>query len=464
MSRYLQQLLQAMRRAFSREAAFGWFVVAFAGFVTRNDTYGVSSIVRALLLLPVCYLPLLHFFHSSAWTAETLMLQWRMWLVKQNVAHLQDDRIILVGDHTKVVKDGRKMPEIETLHQDSETGSKPSYFRGHHWACISLLIKAKDKFFGAPMWAEIHRESLGEKRSTRIVNQAGAMVQSLECSAYLVLDAFFAAGPVFLASAQYAGQLLILTRAKKNIVAYLDPVKKDDPGPGRPRQYGEKLKLMELFDSWADGFETAEALVYGKVESVRYLILDLIWKPVKGKLRFILVESSHGRIILITSDMQMQMQTALDLYCRRVTVETLFDSLKNLLGGMAYHFWSKYLEPSSRRPTRNKKRKMTSSRPDKTENTLSAIEKFVAVQLVVLGTLQLLACLFGKEIHASARCWLRTPCGEIPSVFVTRNAVANIIRRNLITFGKDWITQVILGKQKQVDKTIENDTPLDEAA
>lgn len=461
---YLEQLLKALRPAFSRKATFAWFVAAFAGLMVRNDNYGVSSIVRALWLAPVCYQSLLHFFHSTAWSAEALMIQWRKWLLNQNLAHLQDGRIILVGDHTKVVKDGRKMPEIETLHQDSETGSKPSYFRGHHWACISLLIRTKDKFFGAPLWAEIHRESLGEKRSTRIVSQAGVMVQSFERQAYLVLDAFFAAGPVFLASARYAGQLLILTRAKKNVVAYLDPVTKDDPGPGRPRQYGEKLKLMKLYESWADHFQTAEALVYGKMEEVRFLAVDLIWKPVKGKLRFILVESSHGRIILITSDRQMKMQTALDLYCHRVTVETLFDVLKNLLGGMAYRFWSKYLEPSSRRPTKNKKWKATSSRPDKTENTLMAIEKFVAVQLLVLGALQLLACLHGSEIHASARCWLRTPCGETPSVFVTRNAVTNIIRKNLITFGKDWITQIILGQQKLVDETIENDVSSIEAA
>ena len=464
MGLYLEQLLKAMRPAFSREAAFWWFVVAFAGFVTRNDNYGVSSIVRALWLSPVYYPALLHFFHSSAWTTQTLMEKWRLWLGKQEVVHMLNDRVILVGDHTKVVKDGRKMPAIETLHQDSETGSKPSYFQGHHWACISLLIKAGNKFFGAPIWAEIHRESLGEKRTTRIVNQAGSIVQSLEQKAYLVLDAFFAAGPVFLASAVYKGQLQILTRAKKNVVAYLDPVRKDAPGPGRPPMYGDKLKLMEMFDDRPDSFKTIEAIVYGKTERVSYLILDLIWKPVKGKLRFILVQSSHGRIILMTSDMHMQMIPAIDLYCHRITVETLFDSLKNTLGGMAYHFWSKYLEPSSRRPIKNKDRKAKSTRPDKTENTLSAIEKFVAVQMVVLGMLQLLACRFGKEIHASARCWLRTPCGEIPSVFVTKNALSNIIRSNLMTFGKDWITQIILRKQKHVDKVTEKDRLMDDAA
>jgi len=455
MKQYLEETLAAMRPAFTREAAFLWFVAAFAGFVTRTDNFGVTSIVRALWLDPAAYNNLLNFFGSSAWSAETLMLKWRQWLAMQNVAHAVGDRLVLVGDHTKVVKDGRKMPEVETLHQDSETGSKPSFFRGHHWGCVSLLIKARNKCFGAPLWAEIHRESLGEKRTTRIVNQAGRIAESLRHNAYLVLDAYFAAGPVFMAAHHYGGRLLILTRAKKNAVAYLDPPPETDPSKRGPkRKYGQKLKLMELFDDRPEWFDITEALVYDKVETVRCLVLDLMWKPVKGKLRFILVESSRGRIVLMTSDMNMEWRLAINLYCHRVVVETLFDSLKNLLGGMAYHFWSQYLEPASRKPKRNGKRERVSSRPEKTEETLAKIEKFVAVQMVVLGTLQLLACKFGTEIHGQANCWLRTPCGEIPSVFVTKTALARMITRNLLTLGKDRITQIILAKQNPIDKAL----------
>ena len=69
---YLDGLLRALRPAFTRQATFAWFVVAFAGVVTRQDVYGVSSIVRALSLAPVYYPALLHFFHSTAWTAERL--------------------------------------------------------------------------------------------------------------------------------------------------------------------------------------------------------------------------------------------------------------------------------------------------------------------------------------------------------------------------------------------------------
>ena len=45
---------------------------------------------------------------------------------------------------------------------------------------------------------------------------------------------------------------------------------------------------MELHDDWQEKFETVETSVYGKIETARYLAIDLLWKPVKGKVRFFL--------------------------------------------------------------------------------------------------------------------------------------------------------------------------------
>lgn len=443
---YLETLLHAMRPAFSRRAAFAWLVVAFTGFVMRTDTLGVSSIVRALSLPPPCYLALLHFFHSTAWDVETLLACWWHYLARQEGAVRVGARIVLLGDHTKAPKDGRRMPEVCTLHQDSETSSKPSFFRGHHWGCLGLLLQAGKKYFATPLWAQIHREDAPEPRTTAIVTLAARIAQALGSSAYLVLDAFFAVGPVFQVAAQ-ASTLHILTRAKRNVVAYEHPARPQERPPGRPRQYGTKRKLNALFDEWASAFQTAQAVVYGEAETVRYLTLNLIWKPIARTLRFILVESSRGRIILMTSDLDLDPLVAIGLYARRVRIETLFDAIKNILGAMRYHFWSKYLEPSSRRPARRNTPRPTSSRPRKTLDTLAAIEKFVQVQLIVLGALQLLAQRFAPEIRGKARCWLRTPCGEIPSEFVTRHALTNVLRENILTFAKNSITRIILDKQ-----------------
>jgi hypothetical protein len=127
--------------------------------------------------------------------------------------------------------------------------------------------------------------------------------------------------------------------------------------------------------------------------------------------------------------------------------ESLFDSVKNLLGGLAYHFWSKYLEPVSRRPRRGSHPAPVSSRPDRTANTLAAIEKFLALHLIVLGTLQLLAATFGDAVREQARCWLRTPSGAVPSDFVSRTALANLLLANIRVLAENPVIALIRRRQ-----------------
>jgi len=451
---YFQKLLLSTRPAFSRNASFCWFVIAVVGFTMRSDTYGVSSIIRVLFLAPQCYTSLLHFFHSAAWNVTTFLPYWWFWLQRQNIEHRVNDRIVLTGDHTKNVKDGRKIPAVETLHQDSETSSKPSYFRGHHWGFIGLLTSVKNKFWSTPLWAEIHRGDLEEKRSTRIVTMAKTILQTIQLPGYLVLDAFFSVGPVFLAARTATdADLHIVTRAKKNVTAYLPAKKKKKGKRGRNPIYGKKLKLMKLFDYKQFRFSTMNAEIYGCMENIRYLDLNLLWKPVKDFVRFILVESSHGRIIIMTTDLALSVDTAIFLYCKRASIETLFNSLKNLLGGLRYHFWSKYLQPSSRRPLKKSASEPVSRKPGKTQITLEAIEKFVAIQIVILGTLQMLALRFPKEIIAKANCWMRTPPENIPSEFMTKIALVNILNSNIAGFAKNMITQVILTKRANKRKS-----------
>ena len=216
-----------------------------------------------------------------------------------------------------------------------------------------------------------------------------------------------------------------------------------------PQKYfdGQKLKLMDLFDARPHDFLSAKAIVYQQQETVRYLVLDLIWKPAKGLVRFILIETPRGRLILMSSDLTLSALQALSLYTARVRIESLFASVKNLLGGLAYHFWSKYLAPVSRRPTRGTHPSPVSTRPDRTANTLAAIEKFMALHLIVLGTLQLLAATCADAVREHARCWLRTPSGSVPSDFVSRAALANLLHANLCGLAKNPVIESIQRKQ-----------------
>jgi len=459
MFNYLCLFFKFIRPAFSRESTYSWFVIIFIGFIMRTDTFGVTSIVRGLSLCPTHYSSLLHFFHSSAWNVEGIMELWWNWLKKEEMAYLVDDRLVIVGDHTKVAKDGRYMPAVTTLHQDSETGSKPSYFRGHHWGCISVVAFMCNRYFSIPLSASIQEglegighDCEGKSKTSWIVEMAIDVAKKTGMKSILTLDAFFAVGPVFEAAAKSLlneDQLVhIIVRAKKNITAYIPAMPELQKKVGAKKKYGEKLKLMNIFESTIAcfSFSSAQANIYGNEETVKYLALNLLWKPIKSQLRFILLESSRGRIIIISSDLSINPITAIELYCRRVTIETMFNVLKNILGGLQYHFWSSYLKRASRSPVKKILIKQSSSDNKKTLCTLMAIEKFVNIQLLVIGMLQLISMKFKGEVLSQANCWLRTANKLSPSEFVTKTALQNIMKLKLCAFSNNAIIKIIQEK------------------
>ena len=99
---------------------------------------------------------------------------------------------------------------------------------------------------------------------------AAELVPALGRRCLLVLDAYFAVGPVFAilrTVRDAAGRRLVhvVTRAKSNVVAYAD-APPPTGRPGRPREYGEKLALIELFDKRLSSFEQARIELYGQVK------------------------------------------------------------------------------------------------------------------------------------------------------------------------------------------------------
>ena len=249
-------ILENFRPCFSRVASYQWFLVIMIGLVVRGDHYGVSSIVRWLSLTPGCYWTMLHFFHSTGWTLEGLLWCWWSYCFQDPLCLKVQGRSVMIGDHTNQPKDGRKMPGVTTIHQDSETSSKPSYFRGHVWGFVALVVESAQKYFALPLWGELNMEERNKNNSqsmgTRLVYNAIRIAEQMNCPSYLVLDAYFAIGPVFLAAAgvySIAAKVPwvhIITRAKKSAVAYLDPLPKPPGKRGPQNKYGKKIKLIDL--------------------------------------------------------------------------------------------------------------------------------------------------------------------------------------------------------------------------
>ena len=199
---YVYGALRSFRCVFSRHRTWLIFATIVLGFLGANEIRGVTSFCRFWGFGGVAYNAFGHFFHSNAWGLEALICCWSAFVLAQNETVLADGRAVLLGDHTYVAKDGRRMPGVVTLHQHSETQSKPSYFRGHCWGAITLLVGSMAAPFGLPLALGIHQgrihigqqstaEAKAETMGTRIVQMALDFAMRHDMPCILTLDAFF---------------------------------------------------------------------------------------------------------------------------------------------------------------------------------------------------------------------------------------------------------------------------------
>ena len=269
----------------------------------------------------------------------------------------------------------------------------------------------------------------------------------------IVLDAYFAVGPVFSILQQTLdghGKRLIhvVTRAKKNVVAYQDPPPKNGR-PGRPREYGSKLRLMDLFDSMACCFEQTTIELYGHCEEISFLCLDLIWKPIGEKVRFVLVRDGSEQFILMCSDLQLLASDIIRAYSYRFKIEVSFKVLKHLMGVFFYRFWTSAwprigthnVSDLSSVDSRRSRRLI--------RQTTNAIEAFMNFGCIATGILQIVSLNFHQTIWGKYLGWLRTVTSTIPSEEVVKSVIQEEYYHNFRCFKDSAIYQIIMSKSRK---------------
>lgn len=282
---------------------------------------------------------------------------------------------------------------------------------------------------------------------------AAAVVSALGKRCLLVLDAYFAVGPVFAILKQVrddAGQRLvhIVTRAKSNVVAFADAPPKTG-GRGRPRIYGDKLKLIELFDTQGLRFEQLNIELYGQLQQVGFLCLDLFWKPVAEKVRFVLVADGAQRFILIGSDLTLSGRDMILAYSYRFKIEVSFKVLKHLMGAFFYRFWT-HAWPRIGKATQSDLSEVKDARRQNLiAEVADAIEAFVNFGCIATGILQILALNFHETIWQRYMGWLRTVSSTVPSEEVVKSVIQKEYYHNFRSFSTDAIYRIIMSKSRK---------------
>jgi hypothetical protein len=145
---YWWDVIWLLRPACSRLRTFMWFATCVAGLTVRTEKLGVTSIVRSLGLHGRFYDNLLDNFHSRAIQLDTMSALWTQMVLRLFPGLVTiNGRRVLVGDGIKVSKQGKKMPAVKLLHQESESNTKPEYIMGHSFQAVSILSQSGGQCF-----------------------------------------------------------------------------------------------------------------------------------------------------------------------------------------------------------------------------------------------------------------------------------------------------------------------------
>jgi len=372
---------------------------------------------------------------------------------------------VAILDGIKIPKEGKKMPAVKWLHQQSESNSKPHFIMGHSFQAFGILCRVASYYFCVPVCARIHEGIVGSNRDSRtLIDKAGFMLKDVFGKTHaflLVADAYYANGKMLKSQAacgrESSGGSQLVTRVRSNAVAFQAPAQPSGKRKrGRPKKYGKKQKLLSLFGT-TSSFNNLNCWLYGEVICVRYACFDLLWRPAGKMVRFVLLEHpSKGRIILMSSDLSLPAEDVIGLYSLRFKIEVTFRQAIHSVGAFGYHFWMVTMRPLKRKNGNQYLHRQSEEYRSKVMRKMRAYHCFVQTGLIAQGMLQFLSMTCEEHVWKHFGTWIRTiRPGVLPSEAVVSDALKNTLPEFLASSISDLAIEKFIASKidrKRADK------------
>jgi hypothetical protein len=401
-------LVNEFRPACSRNQTFFWLVTILIGFTIKSDFSGVTSLARGAGLLACYYTSLLHFFYSKGIDLKQLRLLWIKLVFNQFSGIVRiNGRCLIVGDGIKIAKEGKKMPGVKWLHQDSESNSKAEYIMGHSIQVLAILAQGLGTCFAVPLTADIHegiRFQCRDKR-TLLDKMLGSLI-ALNSPApfYFIADKYYCSGRLM--KQLIASGIHIITMMKKNAVAY-SPAEPKPKGRGRPKKYGERIKLFDLFKT--NLCFTSVPMPNNPALMIEYCVIKLYWKPLGNFAQFVYTRHPiHGNAIAMSTDLTLNPLDIIMAYSLRFKIEVCFKQAVHQIGAFMYRFWLKAMAPRKRKSSDQQLQFAPAEFKKKVLKKLNAYHLFIQLGLIAQGLMQYLSIHCHVIVWKNFGSWLRT--------------------------------------------------------
>jgi DDE superfamily endonuclease len=405
------ELVNQFAESCSRKRTFCWLVVILIGFTIKSDFLGVTSIARGVGLLPCYYTCMLHFFTSTAVSLDKLQFAWINIVFRRfNCLVKINGRYLLVGDGIKVGKEGKKMPAVKWLHQESESNSKAEYIMGHSIQAVSVIARGQNTYFSVPLTGKIHEGiRLNCNDSRTLLDKMFEMLLGLNLSQafYFVADKYYGSG-------RFMKQLIssgthIITMMKKGAVAY-HPIEAgaEKKRRGRPRKYGKSVKLFDLFNKTDLNFITAP-LPGNPQLMIEYCVMQLVWRPLGDLAKFVLVRHPiRGFSIAMSTDLTLDPLDIIFCYTLRFKIEVMFKQAVHQIGAFMYRFWLKVMKSTARGHGDSLLHFAPAEFKENVLRKINAYHLFIQLGFIAQGLMQYLSLHDPRIVWENFGTWLRT--------------------------------------------------------
>ena len=148
----------------------------------------------------------------------------------------------------------------------------------------------------------------------------------------IVADAFFYKKSFF--KTLHDDGVSVVTRCRSDAVAYRPAPKPAKKKRGRPRKFGEKIKLRETVKTGP--LSKMEIKHKGKLKTIEYVLLDLLISGFAHPIRYLVIDNIPTPVILATTNLTLSASEILEIYRARFQIEFCFRDMKQHVGLTQY--------------------------------------------------------------------------------------------------------------------------------
>jgi hypothetical protein len=428
-------LVNQFEVAFSRKKTFFWLIIVLIGFTIKFDSLGVTSLARGAGVAAAHYTSMLNFFSSTAVNLGMLQSIWIRLVFSRFNSNiiLVNGRCIIAGDGIKIGKEGKKMPGVKWLHQESESNSKAEYIMGHSIQVLSVLVKGLSTCFAVPLAGEIHEGIRWNYKDSRtLLDKMFELLIGLNLSVacYLVLDKYYCSGRFM--KRLIEKNIHIVTMMKRGSVAYELPKMQKSKRRGRPKKYGKKIKLFDLFKTDLPFIKIP--MSDNKNLMIEYHKIELFWRPLGSIAQFVFTRHPiRGDAIAMSTDITLAPADLIFIYSIRFKIEVMFKQAVHQIGVFFYRFWLKMMAPVKRASGDRNLQFAPNKFKEGVTRKLRSYNLFILVGFIAQGLLQYLSIYSSEIVWKNFGTWLRTiRQNMLPSEMVVSVAMANTYNEFLV--------------------------------